>query len=111
MSNRRRLDPAHRAGRDAAMAGGVLLRPPATDPVILRPGGSGTKVRNVQTGRVLPCCWSDCQEDGNDRIQVQLPHDQPRWRDPKTGAQEMLVYIFCSDEHKAFWFDQVRQAT
>jgi hypothetical protein len=68
--------------------------------ILLRPGGTGTKVRNVETGRVLPCCWSDCEKDGSSLITVEVPHNQPRWKDPTTGAQEMLVYIFCSQAHK-----------
>lgn len=71
-------------------------------PQLIRPairGTTGHLVRNVSTGRVLPCCWSDCERAGSDRIQLQVKHERPRWRTPD-GRQEMLVYIFCSDEHK-----------
>lgn len=57
-------------------------------------------VRNVETGRVLPCCWQDCTRDGDNRHRVEIPHPTPRWRDPATGRQEMLVYVFCNEEHK-----------
>jgi hypothetical protein len=65
--------------------------------VLLRPPMRGRKVRNQLTGRVLPCCHGPCQNDGDDGIRVEVPHPQPRWRDPLTGRQEMVVYIFCSD--------------
>lgn len=87
---KRLIDTVDAATR-AATQGGVLLRP----------GGTGTKVRNVETGRVLPCCWDDCEKEGSTRFEIQVPHPQPRWKDPQTGKQEMLVYIFCSEAHKA----------
>lgn len=59
--------------------------------------GTSTKVRNVSTGRVLPCCWGPCERDGDDRVQVQVPHDQPRW------PGEKLIYIFCSDLCRGEW--------
>lgn len=83
----------------ALRAGGVLLRPP----------GKGNLVRNQESGRVLPCCWSDCMADGDDRIRVEVPHDTPRWSDPTTGKQEMLVYIFCSEAHKEQWLTGLAQ--
>jgi hypothetical protein len=54
-------------------------------------------VRNRMTGRILPCCWSDCMVNGNKRIRVAVPHDTPRWEGEKQ------IYIFCSDSHKAMW--------
>lgn len=87
---RRLIDTVDAATR-AATQGGVLLRP----------GGTGTRVRNVETGRVLPCCWDDCMKPGSTQHEIQVPHPTPKWKDPKTGNQEMLVYIFCSAEHKA----------
>jgi hypothetical protein len=89
-----RADRHRQAAHDRAVMRGAVL---------LRPGGRGHKVRNVESGRVLPCCWADCTADGDDRIFVEVPHSQPRWRDPATGKQEMLVYIFCDDGHKAMW--------
>lgn len=91
-----------RADFDKATAGGILLRPDGPGTVI-RSGGTGTKVRNVETGRVLPCCYTDCMNDGNDRHRVEVPHDTPRWKDEATGKQEMLVYIFCTELHKSFF--------
>jgi hypothetical protein len=43
---------------------------------------------------------------GRSNITVELPHNAPRWRDELTGQQEMLVYIYCSDQHRAaHWKD------
>lgn len=66
-------------------------------PKLLRPAYSGTKVRNVATGRVLPCNWADCEADGNVRIHISVPHEAPRF------PGEQLVYIFCSDTHRRFF--------
>ena len=74
-----------------SLSGGVLLNP--------TPG----RMRNGDTGRIFPCCWSDCETPGNTRIDVQVPHPTPRWRDEATGKQEMLVYIFCSEAHKTMF--------
>jgi hypothetical protein len=71
--------------------------------VVLRRAGTGVKVRNVETGRVIPCSWDDCMKDGDDTIRIMVDHEQPRWRDPVTGEQEKLIYIFCSDLHKGFY--------
>jgi len=79
--------------------------------VLLRPGHHATtgvqKVRNQATGRVLPCCYGDCERDGDNRHRVEVPHKEPRWRDPATdpatGRQEMLVYIFCGERCKRAW--------
>jgi len=62
--------------------------------VLLRRGGSGHKVRNVTTGRVLPCCWQDCERDGDNRHRVEAPHEHPRF------PGEMLAFIFCGSVHK-----------
>lgn len=67
-------------------------------------GGSARKlVRNQLTGRVLPCCLEDCQKDGDNRYQVRVPHEDPRWRDEASGTQEALIYIFCSPRHQDLW--------
>ena len=87
MSNRRRL----------AVAGPpVLLRPGMTGPT------AGNIVRNVATERILPCCHDDCTANGDNRIQIQVPHERPRWR-KKDGTQEMLIYIFCTEQHKEMY--------
>jgi hypothetical protein len=67
--------------------------------VILTPGKEVNRqlVRNQATGRVLPCCYSDCQIDGDNRYRVEVPHDNPRF------DGERLVYIFCTELHKGFW--------
>lgn len=67
--------------------------------------GQGSKrlVRNQLTERVLPCCYGPCDADGDARVRVEVPHNQPRWKDEATDKQEMLVYIFCTDEHKRLY--------
>jgi hypothetical protein len=77
--------------------------------VLLRPAGSGTKVRHVTTGRVLPCCYGLCEKDGDDTIRIMVDHDTPRWIDEATGRREQLVYIFCSDFHKGLYARQLAQ--
>lgn len=70
-------------------------------PKLLLPNGfrpRRTRVRNQMTGRVLPCCWSDCERDGYDEIQVAKDHEDPRW------PGEKRIYIFCSDAHRAMMF-------
>jgi hypothetical protein len=74
--------------------------------VDLRRAGRGIRVRNVATGRVLPCHYGPCQNDGDDRIRVEQPHENPRWRNPVTGEQEMLVRIFCSEVCKRTWLSE-----
>lgn len=59
------------------------------------------RVRNQGTGRVLPCCWDDCQADGDDFYRVMVPHDAPRW------PGEKLIYIFCSYAHRDMYVAQV----
>lgn len=54
-------------------------------------------VRNRLTGRVLPCCWADCEIPGDDAIRHAELHDLPRF------DGERLVWIFCSDRHRLFW--------
>lgn len=107
MSNRRRLTRVIHAPTVARMAHAPDLISPdelrelERTAVTLRPGrGSSGIVRNVTTGRVLPCCWADCENDGDNRIRIEAPHPQPRWKDPTTGRQEMEVYIFCSESHR-----------
>lgn len=70
---------------------------------LILPGGFSRRpqrVRNVATGRVLPCCWQDCERLGDNAFRIEVPHSQPRWRDPVTGKQEMVVYVFCGDPHR-----------
>jgi hypothetical protein len=81
------------SNRYRIMPNGLVLGPSRE----LRRAGRGTKVRNVQTGRVLPCNWSDCWKDGDDRIQIVIPHDAPN------RAGDTLTYIFCSDDHRRFF--------
>jgi hypothetical protein len=48
-------------------------------------------VRNVNTGQVLLCCHPPCEYPGDNRIQIAIPHQAPRW------FGEKLIYIFCSE--------------
>lgn len=59
------------------------------------------KVRN-RFGKALPCCWSDCVRPGDNRIQF-VSKEQDEW-----GPKE-LTYIFCSEAHKRYYVEQVRQ--
>lgn len=69
---------------------------------VSRPGHT-QRIINQATGRICPCCWSDCMRKADNRFRVEVPHNQPRWKDPVTGKQEMLVYTFCRDSHKALF--------
>jgi hypothetical protein len=94
-----RKDPG--AAALAQAQSGRLITRPAVAPKLLQRAHTGTLVRNVETGRILPCCYADCERAGRSNITVELPHNAPRWRDPTTGRQEMIVYIYCSDQHRA----------
>lgn len=85
-----------------AVAGGVILGTPHTS-------AKAQLVRNPGTQRILPCSWDDCTNHGDNRIQVRIPHEKPRWRDPVTGNQEMLIHIFCSDQHKQHYINAHRK--
>ena len=61
----------------------------------------GVKVRNA-FGKVLRCCWSDCVRAGNNKIQF-VSHEKDGW-----GTKE-LTYIFCSETHKRYYLEHVRQ--
>ena len=74
------------------------------EPRLLRRGtllGGSTVVRNVSTGRVLPCCYADCWEDGNKNITFEKPHEAPRWEG------ELLIYIFCSYKHRDYYIGEL----
>lgn len=88
---RRQLD-AYGRNLAAVTRGAVLLG-----------AGADNKIRNKDTGRIFPCCWTDCVVDADRRYYVEVPHETPRWIDPTTGKQEMVVYTFCSEAHKEFW--------
>lgn len=72
-----------------------LILPPG----VRRPG----IMRNPETGRIFPCCFEDCDNPGDTRIDVKVPHTQPRWKNEDTGEQEQIVYIFCSETHKTLY--------
>jgi len=72
--------------------------------VVVRRGivltGHARPIRNLH-GKAILCCHGPCERDADDRFRVELPHNQPRWKDLATGKQEMLIYTFCSDTCKA----------
>lgn len=80
-----------------ATQGGVVLSKGAHG------AGGPVRVRNPGTGRVLPCCWDDCQRDGDDRIQIRTAHTQPRY------DGEQLVYIYCSERHRDYHIEAIRK--
>lgn len=51
-------------------------------------------VRNQTTGRILPCCWDDCERHGDDRIKVVRAEGAPG---------DTTTYIFCSGRHRSMW--------
>lgn len=67
---------------------------------LILPGGRSRKkqlVRNPGTGRVLPCTWQDCEDDGDNRFQIRVPHDSPKF------DGEKLIYIFCGEPHRQMY--------
>jgi hypothetical protein len=64
------------------------------------PGGRPRQVRRVRNarGEAHMCCWHKCHKLSDDNFQIRLKHPQPRWKNPITGEQEMLIYTFCSDQ-------------
>jgi hypothetical protein len=71
-------------------------------PRLILPAGvrHAVPIVNPVTGRICPCNWADCTRPADDRYRVEVPHNQPRWKDPLTDRQEMLVYTFCGEAHK-----------
>lgn len=49
-----------------------------------------TYVRNPRTGRILPCCWDDCERHGHDEHKIVV----------QNGTGPALHYIFCTAGHK-----------
>lgn len=83
------------------------------EPRLILPPGVRTAnhpdpIRNA-AGKPIPCCYSDCTRNADNRYKVAIPHDHPRWRDPVTGLQEMLIYTFCGDPHKDMWIEETRR--
>lgn len=54
-----------------------------------------TYVRNPGTGRILPCCWDDCERNGHDEYKI-IVHNKVKTNPP-------LHYIFCSERHKMLY--------
>lgn len=64
-----------------------------------RPGAR--VVRNVQTGRTIPCVYGDCFNDGDDRINIAVPVEAPEF------PGQLRIYIFCSELHREFFYRQM----
>lgn len=64
-------------------------------------------VRNQVTGRILPCCYLDCEKPGNAYIAIRVRH--PQTDEPEFRGIEALVYIFCSDLHRAYYVNGVTE--
>lgn len=64
-------------------------------------------VRNPGTGRVLPCCWDDCERPGDNRVQEQVADGVFTEADLVSplmlDTPKRFTYIFCSERHRAYW--------
>lgn len=70
-------------------------------------GGQPQRVRTAKEGRPIPCVWSDCWRDGDNRYRIEArnPDWKPEWGD----RGKHIVYIFCSERHKEYWLSEARQ--
>lgn len=50
------------------------------------------RVRNAE-GKVLLCCFKDCERSGDDRYQVRQPSIKPDY------PGQLTIFIFCTREH------------
>lgn len=92
MSNKPKLILPGTSEHNAIMrtAGRSLLLPSTT-------GSTGrVRVRNAN-GQALPCCWSDCEAEGDNRHRVEVDHNAPKF------PGEKLVYIFCGAPHRQLY--------
>ncbi len=55
-------------------------------------------VRNVVSGRILPCCWEDCERHGDARHEV-----------AEIDGARVSIMIFCSARHRLFYLNSSRQ--
>lgn len=67
---------------------------------LILPGQGGKNVQRVRNaeGRVLPCCWSDCERDGDLRYKAVF-----RDPNPERPVKSTLTYVFCSPAHRALY--------
>lgn len=70
----------------------VLIRPGARHISSNRP----VRVRSVNYPDGIPCCYGPCWNVADDRIHVDVPHEQPRF------PGEKLRYIYCSEAHRRY---------
>jgi hypothetical protein len=69
-------------GAADAARGGILLPLPGTSTKRLVRNGHGTPIL---------CCYADCAELADDRVQINIPHPEARFKG------ERLIYTFCSN--------------
>lgn len=50
-------------------------------------------VRSGATGRIIPCCWGECDRPGYERFAIRV-HESP---------QRTTIYLFCSARHRAYY--------
>jgi hypothetical protein len=69
-------------------------------------------VRNRETGRILPCCWDDCEKPGNARIWAEVTDGEFTDADMvpplMVGTPKTFRYIFCAERHRAYWENSQR---
>jgi len=71
-----------------------------------------TVVRN-RVGKILPCCWDDCERAGHTQFEARVPaepiDETEAWM-VATGQvpQPMAIYVFCSVRHKMLWVNSHR---
>jgi hypothetical protein len=52
-----------------------------------------TTVRSGATGRIIPCCWAECDKPGHAEYEIRI-HE---------GAGRVVHYLFCSSRHRLFY--------
>lgn len=63
-------------------------------------------VRSGATGKLIPCCWTECDKVGNSRYEhreflqmIQIGSARiPQYR----------IYLFCKERHRELWRNSVR---
>jgi len=59
----------------------------------------GVKVSGT-TGRIIPCCWADCDRAGRTEHQIVIREaGSPDGRVPPRN----LIYLFCSERHRLYY--------
>jgi hypothetical protein len=50
-------------------------------------------MRSGTTGRLIPCCWTECQRVGDTRWQIRV-YESP---------VKTTIYLFCGERCKEYW--------